>query len=73
MRPRRPGDPWYTVLYRDPHTLWWAPGLFGAVALLLTNLFVFERSLFHAMIVGALLGIVGSVGTYYRRRKRIHQ
>ena len=72
MTTRSPGDPWFTVFYRDPHTLWWAPGLVVAVALLLMNLLVFERSVVHAVTVAALIGGAANLGTYYRWRGRIH-
>lgn len=31
---RRPGDPWYTAVYKNPHTRWWGPAAPMFLALL---------------------------------------
>ena len=69
-KPRKPGDPWHTVFYRDPHALWWAPAVVVAITLLVVNLLLFDRSLVHAVTVAALFGGTGGLATYYRLRSR---
>ena len=69
MTVRSPDDPWYTVLYRDPHTLRWAPGLFVAAVSLMANLLLFDRSALHALVVAFLMGAVITGSAYVRRRR----
>lgn len=28
LKRRTADDPWYTTIYREPHTMWWAPAVF---------------------------------------------
>jgi hypothetical protein len=65
---RRPDDPWFTVLYRDPHTLWWLPGAVVALGALLLDLLVFKFSAVHSSAVAALMGGSAAAGSYIRRR-----
>lgn len=70
MRARRVGDPWFTVFYRDPHTLWWAPGLAVGAVLLVLYLLVFDSSVTRAVTIAALIGGVSTLGTCVRWRGR---
>ncbi len=70
MKPRRVGDPWYTVFYRDPHTLWWVPAAIVAPALFLGYVTVFDRSVVYAFGLATVFGLIGGAGNYYRWRSR---
>jgi len=64
---RSPGDPWFTVFYRDPHRLWWAPGVFVALVILLGNWLLFDRSAAHTLAVATLMGTVIAGSAFLRR------
>ena len=70
MKPRQPSDPWFTILYRDPHTVWWAPAVAVAVVVALVDLLVFDLSVRHSLAVAALIGGSSAAGSYVRWRRR---
>lgn len=33
VKRRTADDPWYTAIYREPHTFWWAPAVFSFIVI----------------------------------------
>lgn len=54
---RSPGDPWYTALYRDPHTYWWLPSLLG-IAVFSGVFRLLGHSTREALAAGLIFGLL---------------
>lgn len=53
---RQVGDPWYTVLYRQPARLWWAAAIPAGLAGLVAGYVK------HDLATGLAVGLAGSLG-----------
>ena len=67
-RQRSLDDPWYTALYRDPHTLWWAYGLFYFPLLFVVLHFLASDSATHAALISAIFAVLCTLGILLRRK-----
>jgi hypothetical protein len=55
---RTPDDPWYTALYREPHTLGWAPAALTFVLVFAIDRFGFDESIGESTAWAALVAAV---------------
>jgi len=63
-------DPWYTALYKEPHTLWWAPAVAVFVIWMGVGLLM-QNDTQHALVQAAALSAGPALVSYiYWRRKR---
>jgi hypothetical protein len=67
---RKPGDPWYTALYRDPHTLWWAPAIFYFVFVVWLTGVIGPLNAQGALLWATLFAIAVTAGIWLRRPSR---
>jgi hypothetical protein len=51
---RQPGDPWYTVLWKQPIKYWWGPAPLAAAAWFLVWM-VFDHAHVKTALIGAAL------------------
>lgn len=63
-RTRDPGDPWYTAVYRNPHTRWWGPAAPMLVALLLINRLAFDNTWAESLLWAAAVVLIYSYVAY---------
>ena len=69
MARRQAGDPWYTVLYREPHTLWWAPGLYILFSVFVVLRFPGDESTGEALSWASALAVF-NIGLSYMGWRR---
>ena len=65
---RTPGDPWHTVLYKDPYKHWWAPALFVFPALLVARQVITDEGLFASAFFAAAVAGAMLLGFRWKRR-----
>jgi hypothetical protein len=49
-RTRELSDPWYTAVYKNPHTRWWGPAAPMLVAVLLFNRLVLDNTRVESLL-----------------------
>ncbi len=67
---RDQGDAWYTVLYKYPHTLWWAPALVSACFLVAIVQLLTPQPWPVALGGAASVGAFSAAVDYRRWRRR---
>lgn len=67
---REPGDPWYTVLYKEPRRFWWAQALVIFAAVLATRVLITDESLAVSLLYAAIISGVWLALTGFSRWRR---
>ena len=65
---RKPGDPWYTVIYREPHSLFWAPSVLTFALVFVIDRFGFNASIAESALWGAIVAAAQVTSVYVFRR-----
>jgi hypothetical protein len=66
------GDPWWTVLYRDPARFWWAPALVTFAGLLALRRVIGDEPWSVDLLLAGSFGALGLLLSGYRYWSRRH-